>query len=373
MKVLYLTNIPSPYRIDFFNELGKYCELTVAFERHSSIKRSFEWHSTNYVNFNAIFLKGIDFGADGGFCPSIYKWLDKRKFDVIIVGGYSTPTGIIAIAILKIRNIPFCLNSDGGMIKNDKFLLGLIKKILIGSATYWLSTGKMTNAYLLHYGAKVENIIIYPFTSLAKNEILILPKSSQEKITLRNDLGLKYDTLFLSIGQFIHRKGFDILIQAFQKLQDSKIGLVIIGGGEEREMYEAIIEKSQIRNIHLIDFKKKKDVLKYYDCSDIFVLPTREDIWGLVINEAMSRGLPVVSTTKCVAAVELVREDKNGYIVSAENEEELYDIINKFAYMKKEAIFEMGKNAIRFIQDYTIENMASTHIKTFYLISQKIK
>ena len=57
MKVLFLTNIPSPYRVDFFNELGKLCELTVLFEREKATDR--EWDSNNNINYEAIYLKGI--------------------------------------------------------------------------------------------------------------------------------------------------------------------------------------------------------------------------------------------------------------------------------------------------------------------------
>lgn len=88
-------------------------------------------------------------------------------------------------------------------------------------------------------------------------------------------------------------------------------------------------KKLKLTNVHFIDFMPKKELADYYRAADIFVLPTREDIWGLVINEAMAYGLPVVTTEKCVAGVEMVCEGHNGYIVPVENTDALKKAILK--------------------------------------------
>ena len=68
-------------------------------------------------------------------------------------------------------------------------------------------------------------------------------------------------------------------------------------------------------NVHFIDFKNKDILKEYYYVADVFVLPTREDIWGLVINEALAYGLPVITTDKCMAGLEMIEDGKNGYII----------------------------------------------------------
>ncbi|MDF2566888.1 MAG: glycosyltransferase family 4 protein, partial [Oscillospiraceae bacterium] len=93
MKVLFLTNIPSPYRIDFFEELGKLCDLTVLFEREDAKDRENSWLKTDFTNFKYSFLKSIKIGNDSAFCPSILKYIKGNQYDVIIIGIYSTPTG----------------------------------------------------------------------------------------------------------------------------------------------------------------------------------------------------------------------------------------------------------------------------------------
>lgn len=86
MKVLFTTNIPAPYRIDFFNELSKYCDLTVLFERNNADDRNKEWLNSKDIKFRCKYLKGIKRGKDSAFCPQITKIVKKEKFDIIVVG-----------------------------------------------------------------------------------------------------------------------------------------------------------------------------------------------------------------------------------------------------------------------------------------------
>lgn len=60
-------------------------------------------------------------------------------------------------------------------------------------------------------------------------------------------------------------------------------------------------------NIVFVEFKTKEDLIDYYRAADLFVLPTREDIWGLVVNEAMAAGTPVITTTNCGAGMEILK------------------------------------------------------------------
>ena len=359
MKVLFTTNILSPYRIDFFNELSKYCELTVLYERKNAKDRNDEWLKNTKIEFNAKYLGGIKVGKDSAFCPKILSYLDSNKFDIIIIGGYSTPTGMLAINYLRRHKIKFILNCDGGIVKSDSWWKYKVKEYFISSASEWITTGKYAQQYLEHYGADKEKIYTYSFSSIKENDILTNITSNEEKIKLRNELNIKEKNVIISVGQFIYRKGFDILIKSSQYLKDD-IGIYIIGG-KATEEYIKLKEAIGNENIHFVDFKLKDELTKYYKASDLFVFPTREDIWGLVINEAMSYGLPVITTDKCMAGLELIKNGENGYIVPCDNEKELANnimkIINDDLLSK-----EMSINNINKIKKYTIESMTKDHI-----------
>lgn len=356
MRVLFLTNMPSPYRVDFFNELGKKCELTVMFERKRDSGRDERYKAGRYENFKAIFPKGVQSGDAEAFCPGVLGLLSKRKFEHIIVGNYYSPTGMLAIEYMRLRKIPFILSTDGGMIKEDSKFKYRLKRHFIGAASGWLSTGKITTEYLVHYGADRLKTVVYPFTSIREKDILDKPLTQYEKYEIRKKLGMSEEKIVISVGQFIYRKGYDILLQACEKLADS-VGVYIIGG-KPTEEYLKMKRELKLNQVHFIDFMDKNHLAEYYKAADLFVLPTREDIWGLVVNEAMSYGLPVITTDKCVAGIELIKNGQNGNIVSNENPSLLAEACNEILTSN---LMKLGMTSLNIIKKYTIENMSQTH------------
>lgn len=356
MKVLFLTNIPVPYRIDFFNELGKYCDLTVVFEATRVDGINFNWNDDKIDSFKAIFLNqgNID---EGKIDTRIFKYIDKKKYDIIVATNYSYRTEMAAIIYMKLKRIPYLMETDGGIIKyGENKLKKIYKTFLVSGAKGYLSPSAKSDDYLVYYGAKRDRIHRYSFTSLKNSDILLNVISSKEKKQLRQKLNVPYDRVVLSVGQFIHRKGFDILLKACKNI-DKNIGVYIVGG-EPTQEYIDLRKKYKLGNVHFEGFKTKEELAEYFKMSDIFVLPTREDIWGLVINEAMAYGLPVVTTDNCIAGLELV-DDGNGAIVPVEDVCSLADAINGGNFS------ERGKASLVKIQKYTIECMVSEHLEVF--------
>ncbi|MEZ4358519.1 MAG: glycosyltransferase family 4 protein [Eubacteriales bacterium] len=255
----------------------------------------------------------------------------------------------------------FLLEVDGGIIRQENKLKYLIKRYFISSASAWLSSGDKTNEYLTYYGADKNNLYTYQFTSLWGKDICKKVYDKETKKSIREELDIKEKNVVISIGQFIYRKGFDILLKAAKSLNDT--GVYIVGSKPTKE-YEKIISDYGIKNIYFPGFKKKEELKKYYEAADLFVLPTREDIWGLVINEAMANSLPVITTDNCVAGLELVENDVNGYIVPVDNVKELADKINKIL-SNEDLKNKMAGNSLDKIKSYTIENMVKRHIDVF--------
>lgn len=357
MKVLYMVNVPAPYMVNYFNELGKYCDLTVIFEKSTSSERDKSWKDYNFVNFKGIILKGISTAVDMAFCPQVIKYLKRDKYDFIISSAMATPTGILAIMYMKFRKIPFYLESEGGFAKSGRGIKENLKKFIMRDAKGYFSTTPIGDDYFITYGADPKKIYKYPFTSLYQKDILRQPLTSCEKRQLRDKLNIKEEKVIVSVGQFIYRKGFDLLIEASKRL-NNEVGIYIVGGIPTQEYLEQK-EKLNAQNVHFVGFKRKDELAEYYMASDLFVLPTREDIWGLVINEAMSYGLPVITTDKCIAGMELV-DDSNGRIIPSGEVDKLADAIIEL--LKYGDLYEMGRKSLDRIEWYTFESMAKVHM-----------
>ena len=336
MKVLFLTNIPSPYRADFFNELGKLCDLTVTFEGLQSSERDKNWVGEGACYYKSIFFNGIRTNSDQFLCFKVIKIL-KQKWDRIIVTNYSSPTSIIAISYMNLHKIPFILQADGGFIPDhENILKHKFKKHLISSAHFWMCSGNATIEYFAYYGAIREKCAIFPFSSLWSEDI----KNARElrnsnRVLLKEKLGIKEPKVVLSVGRFSYNsgygKGFDILMKAAEKLP-SNVGVYIVGDEPT------------------------------YACADIFVLMTRADVWGLVINEAMAFSLPIITTDKCLAGLELVKDNENGFVLPIDNTNELFQKI-LYIINSKSISSRFGYKSWERIQFYNIENMAKENYR----------
>lgn len=360
MKILFITNLPSPYRVDFFNELGKHCELTVLYERHSASDRDEKWKGNKAASFKEKYIDLKPLGVDGSIGLGLAKEIKKQCFDSLIISGYSSPSVMAAITYCRLKRIPYYIESDGGFCKKDKFPKSVLKKFLLSGAKGHFVTCDEYKKYLLSLGIKNECIYKYPFTSLKSADIISEPVSPEEKKKIKNELSMKETKVVLAVGQFIKRKGFDVLIKAAKNLS-ADIGVYFVGGNPTEE-YISLRESLKLENIHFIGFKTKDELKKYYKAADLFVLPTREDIWGLVINEAMAYGLPVITTNKCIAGLELVKNGDSGYIVASENSEIIAEKISLIC-ADKDLNEKMSHNALVEIKNYTIEKMAQNHIE----------
>lgn len=358
-RVLFLTNYAAPYKVEFFDELGKQMELTVLFSGAEEEKtRSAEWFVASSGGFQAVFLEKKR-GSLGGenLCLDVVNWL-RKGYDRIVIGGYSSPTAMLAMAYLQIKRIPFFLEVDGGLIRESSGPKYWFKRMLVGSANGWISSGDYPTKYLIHYGAKAGSVFEYPFTSLWEKDIACSIPSLKEKEALRKELGMPEEKIVLYAGRFLPEKGMDNLLHT-APLLDRNVGVYFVGGAPE-EKHLAYCREKNLTNVHFVGFQKKAELARYYQAADVFVLPTWSDVWGLVVNEAMACGLPVVTTDQCVAGLELVRDGVNGYLVPVDDNEALAE---KLQAVLNADYRKMGEAALETIRPYTLENMVKAHLE----------
>lgn len=356
-RVLIVTNLPTPYKIDFYKELGKHCDLTVVIEARRLAAQKFNWNDDNIKTFRLIYLEA-GFLNERKVNFKILRYL-KRSYDHIIIAAYYMPTELLALIYLKTLRIPYWFESDGGMINHgESELHRRFKNFFVSGASGYISPSAGSDEYLSYYKADPLKIYRYPFTSLWTSDILPSPLTLQNKCCQRMQLGIKEEKVVLAVGQFIPRKGFDILMQAAARM-NKNIGFYIVGGVPTEE-YLKMQQSLNLSNVHFEGFKTKEELAEYFKAADLFVLPTREDIWGLVINEAMAYALPVVTTKKCVAGVELL-QDKH-CLVTVE------DVVGLQTAMERilgdnDLAGRLAAENLKKINGYTIERMAEEHVK----------
>lgn len=357
IKVCWITNAPSPYKVDLMNLLSDELEITVLFEDREDQENSREksWYGKNF-KFNAEYL---------GYTAN-FKLLKKlaKDYDCLINGDYSKPICMIATELFRAYKKLVIMQVDGGIAQDRGFILNKLMSLIMQRNHVFLSSGKETDKYLFYYGVKNDQIFHYHFSSYFKKDIENNIKLKEDKKKLKQDDKI----IIFSVGQQIHRKGYDVLAKACIDLP-SHVKVVIAGGVPDKETAE-IIQQYDIQNIEFIGFKSKTELYDYFAVSDIFVLPTRYDIWGLVINEAMSFALPIVSTNKCVAAMEFNSKERNGFIVETENPEQLHIALLKLV-KDRNLREEYGKNSLKLIENYSLEQMAEDFLSVIDKMCKK--
>ncbi len=359
-NVLLITNLPSSYFVEYANELGRYLDLTVVFERDYDLhKKKASGYNFDSMTFKTLFLTKSKSKKEDILTFKLRFFLKKqyRKYNRIVFCNPCSPTSILAELYCIKKNIPYCVQSEGGFPKNGNGIKEKIKKIIYKNASLYLTGMLNENNYFLHYGAKENKLRKYNFSSLHESDIQTRVIAEEEKQQLRKKLGINGKRLVLCVSQVIQRKGIDTLIRAAAEFNDDVAFYVI--GGKPDYYYSSLIKDLKIRNFYFVK-RISKDLLSlYYKAADLFILLTREDVWGLVINEAMAYGLPVITTNKCLAGVQLIKDLENGFIIDSDDyklaRDKIIFLLNDEKLRKRIAIANLKK-----IKNYTIERMAET-------------
>ena len=353
-KVLIVFNHPAPYKVRLFNELSKTFDLHVIFERDSASDRNKAFYFEEKYDFKIHKIKGIKIGAEGLLSFGVKKHLKHNKYDLVIMNGYSHFAEMKAIKYLKKTHTPYVLYINGGTIKSKEcFIKKNLKKRYISVAKCYFSPDEESNKYLVYYGANEKDILNYPYSTIFENEIV---KNEPNKKELRKELNLNFEKVFVSSGQLIKRKNYISLVKEWEKFP-KEYGLVLIGDGKQRKEIENLIKTENLSNVLVTGFLKHEEMFKYFKASDAFLFPSKEDIYGHVINEALSQGVPVISTNKVNSATKLIKNGVNGFVLEKLEGEEFKTSVDKI--LKLNTFFECIKTA----KDNTIEKMAEAHIK----------
>ena len=212
MKVLIVFNHPAPYKIRLFNELSKYFDLEVVFERDKAKDRPDAFYNIKDFNFKHTILKHGYFSNENTNTGELIKIIKARhqEFDLIIMNGYSNVTELRTIRYMNKHNIPFVLYINGGLIKKESSLKKKIKTSFISTASHYFSPCEEADEYLLYYGAKKEKISHYVYSTIYEKDIIEKPLTIEEKNKIREEFNLPKGELYISACQFIKKEQHSI-------------------------------------------------------------------------------------------------------------------------------------------------------------------
>jgi glycosyltransferase involved in cell wall biosynthesis len=368
MKVLLLNNVPAPYFLPLFEELGKTpgWQLTVCYT--TNWNRTVGWQNatlSDRSSYRTIILDqlGSDLSSSLGVSLSIaiklWNFLGNERPDYLICYGYTLKPQMFLLVWAMITKTPFALTGDANYYFDGAKGLKRIAKnawlrLVIKRASALVTIGTASKLFWEKYGATPSQlfssrlVVDNDFFSKAKDAL------SETAKDWRNRLKLGDKVVFLFVGRLIKRKNINLIIQAAHLLNPDEFGVVIVGSGEEAESLKLLASGKS--NIHFSGNVDPGDLPAFYRMADVLVLPADDEPWGLVVNEAMVCGLAVIAYKFCGAAIDLVDSD-NGIVLQGFSIKELANAM-QFLVTNRSLLLSMQLKSEEKIKDWSIESAA---------------
>lgn len=364
MKIIIFSDNVAPYRIEWAEEMGKKNNVTFVYVKDKDLERNDKWLVKSSELVKMVKLPSTVI-KNHAITFNVIRYIRRHKADIVIFDGYGTLPNMFGMLYMKLHKKRYFVNVDGvALDKEETFCKHFIKKVIFSKKTYLLCSSEFTKSKMRKYNVKPENMISHNFSSIHEKDILKEAPSSKDRSLSKLKLGLKDLPTIIAVGRFLKLKQFDMLIETFKDF-DKDNQLIIIGEGEEKANYKKLIAKYNLENVRILEFMNFENLKKYYYASDVLVLPSYSEVWGLVINEGMACGaLPVIVSDRCVVGYSLANTDKTGYQFKYNSTSELSEVLKKVLY-DEELRKKMSCECLNEIQNYTIEHMANIHLKWF--------
>ncbi|MGV8082862.1 MAG: glycosyltransferase family 4 protein [Coriobacteriia bacterium] len=352
MRVLYLTNIPAPYRVEFFNQLAERVDLTVAYEERRDGRRDDAWLAREGVRHEAVFLDDLAGPGDLARVRAARRLVADGGFDLVVVGCYNSRVGALVTLWLKCSPQRYAMNVDGmyfpGTDAKRRF-----RDWLVGGADGYLIAGGRTGEALRPV-AKGAPVYPYRFSSLTREQLqgnAALAASAEGR-----------EGFVLCVGQYLPYKGIDDLLDVARAMPEREF--VFVGSGRRAfELREAVRRGGS--NVTVVDFLGADVLGVLYRRCAVLVLPSRQECWGLVVHEALSCGAPVVSTWGAGAAVELLSGPAPERLAAPGDAGSLAGVLSAVLAQAPVERAATGAELQVIAAEYSIESMVEDHVAAF--------
>ncbi len=292
--------------------------------------------------------------------------LDPTRYEAALLQGYWPWPWAVILAWCRWRGLPTIMSSDtqlpveGGPVTQapKRGLRRTLKRAVLTRflrlSAFFLPAGSRQWAYFAHYGVPAERMRVHHMTVNVGWFKARAEEARADRVALRRRLGLPEDAIVLVyVGRLVARKAPSVLLEAYAKVRREfpACRLVLVGEGPERQGLASLAGVFGVE-VRLAGFQQGLDLVDWYAAADVFVLPSLQEPWGLVINEALACGLPVVTTDAVGAVDDLVHEGENGYVVTAGDAPALSRALRRLV-SSSELRRRMGEASRRVISGWT--------------------
>lgn len=352
-KILMIYIEPTPYILGLIKNL-------IAFKKDQI--------DVLFLNVNQSQQWNVDIEKDWMILPKNFKekiflirrLFFKNKYDVIHLAGWGHPLLLFFIMMAKLAGIPIVMESDTPLSQTvttfwKRQLKQLLYPLLFRQIHLFLPGGTKQAKYFEYYGVASKQLIHAQMTvDVAAMQHHGQTMTANDRKRIREQYQFDEEQIiFLFVGRLEAHKGLTDLISAFRKIKNNDARLLFVGDGAERQKIQAEAH-NQIRYAGRLSGQA---LIECYYAADVLVLPSYFEPWGLVVNEAMAFGKPVIVSDSVGCIDDLVIPYETGIIFPTGNQVELQNAMEYMANNQHERL-KMGAQSAQTISSWTLENEA---------------
>lgn len=374
--VLLVTNMPTPYRTPLFNSINSKLakvglKLIVVFGVDVESRRQWKIDYSEF-QFEYVQLDGRGITRKGAETISLYysgllRLVLKTRPLCVITPGFSVATIKMFLANILLRFKYIIWTGEINISsKRNSFNHRYIKRLCSNNASRFIAYGSLAKNYLLSLGVAQDKIDI-SINTVDTNYFIENAIHPREKVNVKKQ--------FIYVGNLTQGKRVDLLLNAVSKINDLKrnMNLIIVGDGPIRMQLEEMSKELSLNNVSFLGYKQKQELPHFFNESICMLFPSEYDIWGLVLCEAMSSGVPCISSVKSGATHDLIIDGVNGYALDFEDSDKLIEKIIWFLD-EHSAVVEMGLSAQSFmLNDASINSSATSFSKSIISVLKNNK
>jgi glycosyltransferase involved in cell wall biosynthesis len=367
VRLALLTEIISPYRIPVFNALARRggIDLHVIFLAETDAAQRQWLVYKDEIQFSYEVLPAWRWRRRSWhILLNRGMWRALRRFrpNSILCGGYNHPAFWEALAWAKFHSAHFAawIESTRHDQRKSNTFTAFVKHLFIHNCSAFAVPGESSLEYVKSMGVPATKIHTAP-NAVDNHLFATLARSTREREPQsRSDLGLP-PRYFLYAGRIIPEKGVFHLLEAYAQLPAelrSQVGVVFVGEGTAKKDLTKRAANVRPGSVIFPGFAQREQLAAFYALAEVLVFPTLSDPWGLVVNEAMACGLPIIATDVAGCTADLVRHEQNGFVIPANNVNQLAEAMAAFARDPKLAS-RMGASSARLIESFSPESCAA--------------
>lgn len=322
--------------------------------------------------YRILFERSLDQVSFAERLKALFRIFDEYTPTVLNITGYFDWAQVLLMFYARFRGVKVVISSESSAADHNRSpWKERFKKIIVNRAHAFFCFGKTSAEYLESLGIRHREITVR--NAAVIDERLIREKYDTARQRMK-PLNRGYRQ-FVYVGRLAPEKNLDMLLRAFAKVMSEENDraawkLLIVGEGPERAALEALSKSLNIaENVVMPGGFPWYQVPDWLAQSDVLILPSKSEPWGLVVNEAMVCGMPVIVSQKCGCVADLVQSGENGFAFDPADQTELENHI-RFFLRHPDSIPAMGRESLKLIAPFSAGPVARQMVQTYRSLDQ---